>query len=809
MGRRPNYKKTGWYIVPVLTALAILSACRSTKHLKENEYLLWKNKLELRTDKVMLNKGEIKDNLESIIAQKPNSNYLDLSPVKVPMKLWRYNRRYKKLSTRPDSLLPKSVERPVFLDTNTIGKSAQNMKAYLFNQGYFYARVSDTIIYKKKKAIVSYKIDAGSNYIINKINYKVDDSGIKSVIVSHQKGASIETGKEFTYGQLESERSRLTAIINNHGYRRFTLENITFKIDTMEKSMFRVASSPFENAVNFIAQSKSNKKSTIDIDVIVRKVDDTLAYNIFYINAISVYPDAATGSGNKNDTPKIIKKLGGIEFRYYNEYVHPKVLYEHIFMNPGNLYSKENEDKTSAKLGELGIFQNVRVQPRENRITRDSVEYNIFLTKAPKHDFTTNYEISNGTTYFLGNSLSLNYMNKNFLKGANLLSIGANGGLETNYNDAAAGDIFKRFSLLTMYYGLNASIDFPKFLAPVPKSLFSRSNLPHTIFSLGENVIDRVDYFKLLNTSAHFSYNWHETDIKTWSFAPAFVNVIRVPYISPLFQNILDSNQYLKNSYRKTFIEGESITYKIDNNVKKHGINYSYLRLSFEEAGGIVGAVNKFGAAVYGFDTIPYAQYTKFDFDGRHYLTVKHSVFAFRFYGGVGLPYGLSESLPYIKQYFVGGPYSMRGWRIRTLGPGSFRDTLNRLPNLVDRTGDIKLELNSEYRFPVAPLFAGAVKLNGALFADVGNMWLSRANKDYPGGEFAFSKLGQDLAMDLGVGSRFDIASFLTFRVDVAVPVKKPSITENSGWVFRDVDFSNPTWRKDNVILNISIGYPF
>ncbi len=110
MGRRPDYKKTGRYMVPALLVLAILSACRSTKHLKENEYLLWKNRLDLRTDKVMLNKGEIKDNLESIIAQKPNSNYLDLSPVKVPMKLWRYNRRYKKLSTRPDSLLPKSVE---------------------------------------------------------------------------------------------------------------------------------------------------------------------------------------------------------------------------------------------------------------------------------------------------------------------------------------------------------------------------------------------------------------------------------------------------------------------------------------------------------------------------------------------------------------------------------------------------------------------------------------------------------------------------------------------------------------------------
>jgi outer membrane protein insertion porin family len=809
MGKSLFSTKVVLLFLPAILVMILLSACSSTKSIPEGQYLIWKNKLTLNSDKVMVNKGEIKDNLDHLIIQKPNSNYLDLSPVKVPYKLWKYNRRYKKLTSKPDSLLPKSVERPVLLDTSTIARSAQNMRNYLFNQGYFYAKVYDTVTYKNKKAIVTYKVNAGSNYIINKINYKIDDSYIKAVVLANRKGASIEKGKEFTYVQLEEERSRLTSIINNHGFRRFTLENITFKIDTMEKSMFRVASSPFENAVNFIAQTKSNRKSTIDIDVVIRKAEDTLAYNKFIISAITVYPDD-NGVNLTNKKDMIVKKIGGIEFRYHYEYVHPKVLYEHIFMNTGGLYSKENEDKTTAKLGELGIFQYIKVQARENRSTRDSVEYSIYLNKAQKHDFNTKYEISSGTTYFLGNSLSASYRNTNFMKGANLLSIGVNGGLETTYDDAIEGNLLKKFKLLTMYYGINASLDFPKFLAPVPKSIFSRSNLPHTIISAGENVIDRVDYFKLANSSYSFSYNWHETDIKTWSFSPAFVNVIRVPYISPGFQTILDANQYLKNSYKKTFIEGENISYKIDNNAKKHGINYSYIRLALEEAGGIVGAVNKFGAAVYGFDTIPYAQYTKFDFDARHYFTVKHSVFAFRLYGGIGTPYGRSQSLPYIKQYFVGGPYSMRGWRIRTLGPGSFADTTNTFTNLIDRTGDIKIELNGEYRFPVAPLFAGAVKMNGAIFADAGNMWLSKTNNDdYPGGEFAFNKLGQDIAMDLGLGSRFDIASFLTFRVDVAMPVKKPYIHSNSGWVFNAIDFNNSTWRKENIILNISIGYPF
>lgn len=809
MGRKADKHISIHSLIAALCACFFVLSCHTTRHVPEGEYLLWNNKVELSTQKVMTNRGEIKDNLANIIAQKPNSTYISFLPTRIPMKLWRYNRKYKKLYNKPDSLLPKQVERPVIFDTLSLLRSAANMRNYMFNQGYFYAQVRDTVIYRKRKAYVTYYVNAGSNYIINRINLDIDDTAIAAVVRNTRNASNLLKGNEFTFSQLEEERSRLVTTIVNHGYRRFSLDNISFKIDTQDKSVFRVASSPFENAVNFIAQTKSNKKSTIDIDIIIRKTDDSLAYNRYVVNKVTVFPDY-DGNEKIDSATMIHKSVKGMDFWYHKEYVHAPVLYKHIFINETNLYSKYNEDRTTARLGELGLFQYIRVQYRENRTTRDSVDVSILMSRAKKHDFSTNYEISNGTTYALGNSIGVNYRDKNLAGGANQLSIGASGGLETYYNDEISQNIPSRFKLLTWYYGINAGIDFPKFLAPFGQKLFTNSNLPHTLVNLGESVIERINYFRLVNSSANFSYSWSETPEKTWSFSPAFMNIIRV-YATDSFRNVISRNEYLKNSYKENFIEGENIAFKLDNSLKKHGINNTYARLAFEEAGSIpAGFISIFSAAFPSLNNKVFAQYTKFDFDARHYFNLKRSVLAFRFYGGVGTPYGASSTLPYIKQYFAGGPYSLRGWRIRTLGPGSYFDTAQaRLLYQIDRTGDIKMEMNGEYRFPVAPLFAGALKMNGAFFADAGNIWLSRPNAAYPGGDFSMTTIGQDIAMDIGIGSRFDIASFLTVRFDVAMPVKKPYIHSNSGWVFNQIDFSNPTWRSDNLVLNISIGYPF
>lgn len=788
---------------------ALLSGCRSTKYLEHDQYLLWENKVILTSDKVMPNKGEIKGNLEAIIPQKPNSTYISLLPINIPMKLWRYNRKYAKWREVSDSALPKSVERPVVYDSNAVVRAKMNMQSYLFNQGYFYADVEDTVVYKKKRATVIYKVKAGSNYIINRINYDIDDTAIAAVVRRHKIASAIMKGKEFRYVMLEEERSRLAELITNHGYRRFTLDNITFRIDTLDKSMFKIASSPFENAVNYITQAKSRKKNTLDIDVVIRKTDDSNAYNKFTVKSVTVLPDFKRVS-DLIDTSMITDTIKGVVFKYHNRYVHPNVLYKHMFINPGNLYSKFNEDRTTLRLTELGIFQYAKVQYQENRRTRDTVDCVILLNRAKKYDFATNYEISTGTTYALGNSVGINYRNKNFMKGANQLTLGVSGGVESYYNDDIANEIIRRFKLLTWYYGVNASVNFPKFLSPFSSYLFTNSNLPHTIISSGANVVDRVNYFRLVNTSATFAYSWNETPEKTWGFTPAFMNIIRV-YSTDSFSKLLAANEYLRNSYRENFIEGENVSFKLDNSAKKAGRNYTYLRMSMEEA-GIMPTLftNMLKGAFPEVENRLFAQYTKFDFDLRQYLNIKQSLIAFRFYGGVGSPYGNSQTLPYIKQYFAGGPFSLRGWRIRTLGPGSYYDSAARnITQQIDRTGDIKLEMNGEYRFPVAPLFSGAVKMTGALFGDAGNIWLSRPDKAYPGGEFALDKLGQDIAMDLGIGSRFEFASFLTLRVDVAMPVKKPYILSNKGWVFSEIDFSNPTWRSDNLVLNVSIGYPF
>ena len=370
-------------------------------------------------------------------------------------------------------------------------------------------------------------------------------------------------------------------------------------------------------------------------------------------------------------------------------------------------------------------------------------------------------------------------------------------------------NIFNHFNILTEYYGVNASLDFPKFIAPFSTNIFENANIPHTVISGGSNLVDRLDYFRLINTSFNYSYNWHKSKNTTWTFSPVFFNIIRMPYETDSFIAHLEAFPFLQNSYKPNFIEGENISYTYSNIEEKHNKNYSYLRIGFEEAGGLMGGLNQIGFALNDLYKIKFAQYTKLDFDARHFFTFTHSSIALRFSGGLGLPYGQSNTLPYIKQYFSGGPYSLRGWQVRTLGPGTYYDSSTSNNTVIDRTADIKMEFTGEFRFPIAPLFAGAIKMNGALFTDVGNIWLARKDSSLPGGEIALNTLGHSLAADIGTGLRFDIATFLTFRIDVAIPVKEPYVVQNNGWVFNQIAFSDPNWRTNNVILNFAIGYPF
>jgi outer membrane protein assembly factor BamA len=333
-----------------------------------------------------------------------------------------------------------------------------------------------------------------------------------------------------------------------------------------------------------------------------------------------------------------------------------------------------------------------------------------------------------------------------------------------------------------------------------------RFNQPRTILGIGYNLLDRLDYFTLNNIIANYSYSWNQNSTNTWDVTPAFVNILSLPYIADTFKKRLATNEFLANSYRENFIEGENIGFTFSNlNGPNANRGYSYLKANIEEAGALLSGINSITKV--GFN---YSQYVKLDLDARHYFRRPKSTLALRFLSGVGLPYGKSSTLPYVKQYFVGGAYSIRGWRVRQLGPGSYYDTAaSRSSNPIDRVGDIRFEANAEYRFNMIQLFSGAIHLNGALFVDVGNIWLARPSTNYPGGELSLDRLGQDIAVSGGAGVRADIGGLFIVRLDAGIPLKKPYIFDNSGWVVRRIDLFNGTWRDQNLVLNIAIGYPF
>lgn len=782
-------------------ACLFLYSCKSTKHVPEGQYLLTANHLKIRSDKTITNKGVLEDQLNILVLQKPNTYWSGI----FPFKLWRFNARFAKYGSTPQTDLPKSIERPVLYDSALQRRTATNMRSFLMNQGYFNAQVTDTVRFKKKKAYASYNIVTGLNYLVDTVFVDADNKTIGEIIRRNMDKTLFKKEKQYTKALADEERTRIITLLQNHGYYKFSQDNVAFELDTVSKEKFRDAENLFESAINFLTLQKRQKKLSLDIKVIIR-TDDSTVYKPYHIGRMVVFPDFIDRSV-AYDSNMIVKHIDSISYRYYKYYVREQVLDRQIFVHPGELYARSNHELTINKLNELGIFQMVNIYFVEDTSRKGENILNCFITLNPtkRSEAGASYEIASATTYWLGNSVGVNYRDRNFFRGANLFSITAMGGIESGFNKKEGSTIMDHFFLQSTNFGVNASLLFPKFLSPVRPKWIRPDNLPKTQLQFGVNMLDRINLFRLSNISSSFSYNWHRNRTQTWDFTPAFANIV-LPVIRPAFQVRLDSNDYLKNSYRRTFIEGENLAFTYSDQEKKQNRNYNYIRISVEEAGILLAGINTTQKHIRNGKEFIFDQYVKLDLDARRYFNARHSLLATRFLAGVGSPYGGSRTLPYIKQYFVGGPYSIRGWRPRTLGP---KNTQSRDSTFIDRTGDIKLEMNVEYRFDMIQLFSGVLNLNGALFADAGNIWLAKRDDNTPNGQFDISRLGHDIAVSTGAGLRVIVAGFFTVRMDAAFPIKNPYVAANNGWILKSVDLGNSSWRKDNVVLNLAIGMPF
>ena len=802
-----NFRLTIFNILTFsLFIVLFFSSCNSTKHLSENQYLLRKNSININTNNRFLRKSDLIDQLQSYIIQKPNSYFPSIGlGISFPVKLYLYNFRYNKYAKDSNSLFIKNkiVEKPVIYDSSLKNKSKSNIAKYLYNNGYFYANVSDSTYVKNQKAYVQYNIETGKKYQINQFTFDIDDSSIAKIIANNVNLFPIQPNKDFSMSLLDEQRSFVTNLLRNNGYFFFTNSNISFLLDTLQ------IDSKTKKRENLLFKSlnitSSEKNHPINISLKVRNNDDPRSYTTYSIGDIKVYMDFESNADFTDSSLHHIE-YENIHFYYHNYYVNKNVIHKHLFLDKGTYFKQDNYDQTINKLNDLGIFKYIRIFiDADTSMDNRNLNCTIVLSPTQKYDLSFNVELSNATTYSLGSALNFNIKNRNVLKGANLLSANLTGGYEYSYNNNLSPKFLEKFYLLSRNISGNINFILPKFILPFPIKGASKSNQPTTTLTIGSSLQDRINYFKLINTVFSINYNWHETEKKQWNVVPAFMNFVSLPYTSDSFKNRLATNSFLERSYQEAFIEGERINFIYSNQIRNKKTDLFYLKIGIEEAGGLVSGLSKLGILN---KDLKFAQYVKFDLEAIKYINYKKSMWAFRSIIGVGMPYGNSSTLPYIKQYFVGGPYSLRGWRARQLGPGAYVSYDSTNAQFIDRTGDIKFECNAEYRYDILQLFGGTIKMNGAIFTDAGNIWMSRSSEK-PNTQFLFSQAFNNLAISSGTGIRLDFAGFVILRFDAAFPIKQASPNALNTWQIKNIDIFNPTWRANNLIFNFAIGYPF
>lgn len=785
-----------------IVSLLVFNSCGPTYKLKENESILRGIHMDIDGTISYQEKNKIKEELDYIYPQKPNTYIFNI----FPYKSYLYNLRYQKY--QQDSfnfqIINGIVEKPVIYDSSAWEEIPKLAKTYFQNQGYFDAEIEKSIKKRKKKVHISYQVKTNAPYIISEHVWEHFPEQLNEWKEDLIGNTSLKIGSKYNNALLESERKRIVDFLRNKGFYGITLDHVRFELDTLNVASLNDDPVFNKQAIlnyEFNPEFKYIKVFTYLADSVVIE-DNQDILKPYTINKVNIFGNYS-GYGIPNKEDYQYQKHHDHDYYFLENYVNPNVIDRHLFLRSGQLFSEKKYTKTLRQLSDLGIFKYSAIH--FNEVDSQKLNVDIYLDPYEKYDFHTSIELSGGDLYTVGSALQVSLINKNFLKGANRLSGTLSYGVELEQNKQLSNEFFKQFFLHSQNIGLSFKLEFPKFLLPVNPERFSRNALPRTSINLGGNYMERFQYLKLFNISSSLQYHWRESTNNSWTVTPLYINSLHLRSVHPSFQMRMDTIPAIKNAYQETFIQGERIEYQHFSERSRHLL---FLKIGMEEAGLIVGGLQNLFNEGQG----KVAQFVRLDWDTKWYQQFGRSQWILRFQGGWGLPYGNSTVLPYIKQFYVGGPYSIRGWLPRYLGPGSYNVQKYQAITdhlFIDQAGDVKLEMNVEYRFPIVQLFRGGIGVKGAAFMDAGNIWLTKEDNMLPGAQFKLSELGQDIAISTGAGLRLDLGGIFIVRLDWAFPIKKPYISDQYGWVLKDIQFSDKTWRKENLNLNIAIGYPF
>lgn len=790
-----------------LMVCLFLAACSNTRYLQDNQRLLVDTDVEINGTVTSTEKNNLKNDLNSrsLMLQQPNRKFLGTR-----LKVWLYNQKnYEKKSNWFWNLMlsERNLEAPVIYDSVRTKESMERMVAYLHNQGYFYATVHSRQSEHGQKASVTYEVNTGKNFIVRKITYDIPDSAIARVVKEGEKLSLLKTDVPYKASDLSSERERLMRLIRDAGYYKFNRDLVVFTVDTLNKSLFVDPLNPFEVMPGVL---RADQKPTLDVEVSIQQPEDSASdqLKLFYLNKIFVYPDMLLQE-SPDDTTFHTTETRNLIIRYHQNIVRPRVLGRAIQLRTGDKYSTSNYSNTISRLYDLNLWQFVSLQYKDVKDTVQKLDAYIQLTPRKKQEISTNFDVTTSNDYAVGSGISLGYRHFNLNRAANELHITVKGGLELR-NQTGRG-----LSLQAQEYGINADYVLPRFMLPFRVRQNYRSTAK-TRISAGYNNLRRIDKFNIRTVTGSLGYEWNESIYKRWNVKPFNLNFVGVSLVPEFERDVVDKNPYLKRSFEPAFIGGEAAAFMFSNDDIFHKRQNTYFRASVEESGAWLEAVNSLVKVASGnkkdLETVANTNISRFvrlDLDYRHYWNYNRSSVATRAYLGIGVPYGESDVLPYVRQFSSGGPNSIRAWRLRTLGPGSYLDTSETALIFPDQTGDMRFEGNVEYRFNILRMFGGSMILKGATFLDFGNIWMLKEDTSRPGAAFSFKNLYKDLAIGTGAGARLDF-SYFVIRLDWGIPLKKPYPTQNSsGWYIGEWTLGDSRWRRENVIWNVAIGYPF
>ena len=774
---RVHIFKVRWFYL--ICSFIILYSCNSTRYLEQDKYLLKKNTISVDTDKIEA------EELESILKQKPNRKWFGV----YPFYLYTYNLgQHFPIESWGNWLSNNVGEAPVALDTTLIDKSIGQLHTYMVNNGFFNNRVTysiDTINYKKRKLKVEYSVLSNEIHRLNNISVQINDNALAKDIIESNKKSLLHKGDRYDVDEFEKDRERLVEEMKNKGFYNFSKDRIVFKVDTHIT----------DNKVNVVVEIK--KREIAQNNKLIKT--NHKKYIIDIVNVSEGNEQVPTFELERlNFSPSLAEKIS------------TDFLKDNIYLIPGELYAMDNMEKTYSRLIALKLFKQVTIQAEdisEENDTLGKLKINIKLPFLPYNSISLQTDGTNRGGN-LGISVNGGLKNKNTFRSGEILSFNGNAGLEVQYNtgsDQSTENVVSIFN--TVNYGAEISLLKPQLLFPSAYKFNKRLRAPRT------ELVTSYDFqiqplFQRNVIGGQWRYSFKTTPLNNITFSPADINVVKI-IPTEAFEEILSNlnNPYLSNTYQDHFIAGGRLQYFSSNRKITPLVNYYTYKIGFEGAGNILRAVYN---SVSNNDSLPgrifgvrFAQYIKTDVDLRAHFVLSKSVrVVYRLYSGVGVPLQNSSTLPFEKSFFGGGANGIRAWQIRSLGPGSFSN-----PNISSfyRIGDIQLEANAELRFDITDM------LEGALFTDVGNIWLYNRDGERPGGTFYIDRFYKELAVGSGVGARLDFNFFLV-RFDWGFKLRDPSYIEGERWFFEPKDQFNedyPNVKKSFSNLSIGIGYPF